>query len=77
MSPFRYNTKPLARRAAELGLTQAELARRAGVSAGTISNVMAGRGGKGKTIGLIAGVLGLSLGKLVIPSTERPPRRSA
>jgi len=70
MVTYGYDIAKLARRKAELGLTDIEVARRAQVCPSTIANLLTGRRCKGPTVKAVANVLGMNLADLVIPAAE-------
>ena len=77
MAAFGYDIDRLAEKKALMGLTNAELAKRTGLHASTIANVLEGRTAKGPTVKRIAEVLGLELGSIVVrrelQQTDRRP----
>ena len=66
MVQFVYDIKQLARRKAERGLTDVDLAKLAGVHSVTVANVLNGRTANPKTIKALAKSLGFDLAELVI-----------
>ncbi len=70
---FGYNISELARKQAELGLTDKELARRAAVHPSTVKNVLTGQTCRAPTVKRIAEALGLKLADLVLGNNDTPP----
>jgi len=65
---FGYDIHQIARRKAEQGRSDAELAALAGVHATTIRNVLTGRSCRPATVKAVAEALGLDLAELVVPA---------
>jgi|GEM_PF-5159152 len=66
MQTFDYDISILRRQKAELGLIDAEIARKANVTPTTVANVLAERTRKASTIRRVTMALGLDLAELVV-----------
>jgi transcriptional regulator with XRE-family HTH domain len=64
MTAYAYDIKKLAKRKAELGLVDRDLARLAGVVPSTVKNVLTGKTAKASTIKRIADALGVDLASI-------------
>ena len=71
-STFGYDVSRLARRKAELGLTDKALGKRTGLHPSTINNVLTGRTCKAPTIKRIAEELGMQFSEIVVAAEARP-----
>lgn len=66
MVEYGYDIDALARRKAELGLLDADLARKAGVTPRTVYNILTGQTSNARTIRKLAEAMGLNLADLVV-----------
>ena len=70
MVTYGYDIARLARKQAELGLTNQEVARLAHIHPSTVKNVMSGATRKGPTVKAIATALGVEMADLVVAEDE-------
>ena len=70
---FDYDIEMLARRKAEMGMLDVELARLAKVTPSTVKNVLTRKTSKAPTIRKIAEALGMNLADLVKSKSEGAP----